>query len=281
MLFRSTLYDGVSLQTSDRDPAVFDRSEFTSQQLQFAGVGDEFERSDSGMRNERELTVADLRDRAQDEDDRRTELVRSIHTVSMDAVRGALGYPIADSAMASAMDGTDLAITRAGELFGRTGAEGAPLVQYDRFTSEAQRRASSAVAGYQQRVINARKYRVEVHKKAALAFACIVFVILGAPLAARFPNGGLGLVIGASTAIFSIYWMGLIGGEKLAEQGYLPPWVAMWGTNAIFLVLGILLYRRMGRETSTNRGGGLDEILWRIGDLFRSKRTAEAGRGAS
>jgi len=276
-----TLYDGASLQTGERDPAVLDRTEFASQQLQFAGIGDEFERSQSEIRNERELTVGDLRDRAQQEDARREELTETIHTVSVDAVRGALGYPIADSAMAAAMENTEFAITRADELFGRTGTAGAPLVQYDRFTSSAQTRASSAVAGYQQRVINARKYRVEVHKKAALAFACIVFVILGAPLAARFPNGGLGLVIGASTAIFSIYWMGLIGGEKLAEPGYVPPWVAMWGTNAIFLALGILLYLRMGRETSTNRGGGLDEILWRIRGLFRRGRTVDATRGAS
>jgi lipopolysaccharide export system permease protein len=80
--------------------------------------------------------------------------------------------------------------------------------------------------------------------------------------------------------IFSIYWMGLIGGEKLAEPGYVPPWVAMWGTNVIFLVLGSFMYARMGRETSTTRGGALDELWWRIGRVFRSRR-ARAGEGAA
>jgi lipopolysaccharide export system permease protein len=273
-----TLYDGVSLQTSEENRAVFDRSEFSSQQLQFAGVGDEFERGQSDIRNERELTVADLRQRARSQDEQREALVTDTRGVTVDAVRGALGYEVGDSAMAAAMQGTANAMRTAYDIFGRTGAEGAPLVQYDRMTNEVQRRTSGAAAGYQQHVLNAREYRVEVHKKAALAFACIVFVILGAPLAARFPNGGLGLVIGASTVIFSIYWMGLIGGEKLAEPGYVPPWVAMWGTNAIFLALGALMYARMGRETSTTRGGAFDELWWKVGRLFRSRQTrAEEG----
>ncbi len=275
-----TLYDGVSLQTSGEDPAVFDRSEFASQQIQFAGVGDEFERGTSDLRNERELTVADLRRRARTEDEERAELVADVRGVTVDAVHGALGYELEDSAMVAAMERTVNSMRTAMDIFGQTGAEGSSLNVYDYVTLEASRRTSGASAGYNQRVLNAREYRVEVHKKAALAFACIVFVILGAPLAARFPNGGLGLVIGASTVIFSIYWMGLIGGEKLAEPGYVPPWVAMWGTNVVFLALGVFLYRRMGRETSTTRGGAFDEILWKVGRLFRSRR-ARAGEGAA
>lgn len=116
------------------------------------------------------------------------------------------------------------------------------------------------------------QYEVEIHKKFSLAVACIVFVLLGAPIALRFPRGGVGLVIGASLAVFSLYYICLIAGESMADDGVLPPWVAMWAANAAFTLAGVLLYARMGREGSTARGGDLDEVKDRIRGWFASLR---------
>ncbi len=116
------------------------------------------------------------------------------------------------------------------------------------------------------------QYEVEIHKKFSLAVACVVFVLLGAPIALRFPRGGVGLVIGASLAVFSLYYICLIAGESMADDGVLPPWVAMWGANATFTAVGLLLYLRMGREGSTARGGDLDEVKDRIRGWFASLR---------
>ncbi len=69
---------------------------------------------------------------------------------------------------------------------------------------------------------------MEIHKKYAIAFACIVFVLIGAPLAVRFPRGGVGMVITASVVIFALFWASLIGGETLADKGYVSPALAMW-----------------------------------------------------
>ena len=102
---------------------------------------------------------------------------------------------------------------------------------------------------------------VEIQKKFSLAFACIVFVLVGAPLAVRFPRGGVGLVIGASFLIFAIYYIGLIGGEALADKNIISPFWAMWTDNVIFLIAGLLLMTRMGRESGTGRGGGIGEIF--------------------
>jgi lipopolysaccharide export LptBFGC system permease protein LptF len=55
------------------------------------------------------------------------------------------------------------------------------------------------------------EYAVEYHKKFAIAFACIVFVLVGAPIAVRFPRGGVGMVIAISLTIFGIYYVSLIG----------------------------------------------------------------------
>jgi len=105
------------------------------------------------------------------------------------------------------------------------------------------------------------RYDVEIQKKFSLAAACIIFVLIGAPIALRFPRGGVGLVIGVSFAIFGLYYVGLIGGETLANKGYIPPWIAMWGANIVLLVAGVTLIARMGRESSTTRGGDLPELL--------------------
>jgi lipopolysaccharide export system permease protein len=105
------------------------------------------------------------------------------------------------------------------------------------------------------------RYDVEIQKKFSLAAACVIFVLIGAPIALRFPRGGVGLVIGVSFAIFGLYYVGLIGGESLADKGYLPPWVAMWAANLVLLVVGLVLASQMGRESTTSRGGDLGELL--------------------
>jgi len=116
------------------------------------------------------------------------------------------------------------------------------------------------------------QYEVEIHKKFSLAVACIVFVLLGAPIALRFPRGGVGLVIGASLGVFALYYVCLIAGESMADDGALPPWVAMWAANMVFTIVGVFLFVRMGREGSTARGGDLDDLKDRIATWFASLR---------
>ncbi|MDF1502574.1 LptF/LptG family permease [Roseisolibacter sp. H3M3-2] len=121
-------------------------------------------------------------------------------------------------------------------------------------------------------------YDIEIHKKFALAVACIVFVLLGAPVALRFPRGGVGLVIGMSLFVFALYYCFLIAGEELATRGYLPPWISMWAANALFGAVGLLLAFRMGRESGSARGGGLGE--WWYALRHRRQLRAAARRPA-
>ena len=108
------------------------------------------------------------------------------------------------------------------------------------------------------------KYRVEIHKKYAIAFACIVFVLLGAPLAVRFPRGGVGMVITASVVIFAIFWMSLIGGETLADRGYMSPAMSMWLPNLVLLPIGIIMVSRMSKQMATARAGGWDDLFFTL-----------------
>jgi lipopolysaccharide export system permease protein len=120
------------------------------------------------------------------------------------------------------------------------------------------------------------RYGVEIQKKFSLAAACIVFVLVGAPIALRFPRGGVGLVIGVSFVVFAIYYIGLIGGESLANHNIISPFWAMWADNVIFLLVGLILVSRMGREGVTTRGGNFGEAMDKISGWFTRTRTGAA-----
>jgi lipopolysaccharide export system permease protein len=124
---------------------------------------------------------------------------------------------------------------------------------------------STSLADADMRVRDAQRRQnrmgVEIQKKFSLAFACIVFVLVGAPIALRFSRGGVGLVIGVSFLVFATYYVALIGGEELANHGYLSPFWAMWGANVIFVAAGLALISRMGYESATSRGGGFASMV--------------------
>lgn len=156
----------------------------------------------------------------------------------------------------AAVSAADSAARQEGRLPRRPtlAAEEAPDAAYMQRIQEAKFRLEDA-----RRERN--RYDVEIQKKFSLAAACVIFVLIGAPIALRFPRGGVGLVIGVSFVIFGIYYVGLIGGETLADKGYLPPWLAMWAANIMLALIGVALAARMGRESATSRGGDLSEVM--------------------
>jgi lipopolysaccharide export system permease protein len=127
-------------------------------------------------------------------------------------------------------------------------------------TGEAAATIEAARARMLENRTSMNRYGVEIHKKFALSAACVVFVLIGAPIALRFPRGGVGLVIGVSLGVFAIYYVGLIAGESLADRAYLTPFWSMWAANVILTGVGVLLMVRMGREGATSRGGDLSEF---------------------
>jgi len=92
------------------------------------------------------------------------------------------------------------------------------------------------------------KYEVEIHKKYAIPFACIVFVIVGAPLGVLTRKGSFGVAASISLFFFLLYWICLIGGEKLADRRLLDPFLGMWMANFLIGSLGIILTYRMNKE---------------------------------
>lgn len=265
-----TLYDGVSLQ-SDRDqPGGFTRNRFERQFFPLRGVGNELERNTASERGDREMPISQLHQSVKDRNAQIDEWRVLSQQRSEDAVRSALGIPVADSTALNAITVVTQTI--------RSGAPITTPTTSDQVFRRAQLNSETSAGQIRSARLQVYAYKAEIHKKFSLAFACIVFVLLGGPLAIRFPQGGLGLVIAASAAIFAVYWVGLITGEDIADKGLAAPWFIMWIPNAVFGTIGVWLFSRMGRETSTMRGGGLDELVWgvrsRLAGLFRKRRPA-------
>ncbi len=92
------------------------------------------------------------------------------------------------------------------------------------------------------------RYGVEIHKKYSIPFSCIIFVLLGAPLAIRSGKKGMTMSIGFSILFFYIF---LIGGEKLADRRLVLPWLSMWLPNIVLLAAALLLLHNTVREATT------------------------------
>jgi lipopolysaccharide export system permease protein len=259
-----TLYDGVVYEADFNEPGSFQKIYFDRQIVPLRGIGNELERNLAGSaRGDREMSIGMLRDavdsaQATIAEHRQLSLERST-----EAVRVALGLPVDDPTLVRTI--AESARPRA-EGTGQRGVMARDQLTY-RTVQGVRVNAQQAISSGQR----IARYEVELHKKLTLSFACIVFVLVGMPLAIRFPRGGLGMVIAASSAIFAIYWVGLIGGEDLADRGLAPPWISMWIPNALFTLFGLLLVRTLGRESSTMRGGGWEEAWWTVRDFVRRR----------
>lgn len=95
------------------------------------------------------------------------------------------------------------------------------------------------------------KYSVEVYKKYSIPAACIIFILIGAPLGVMVRKGGFGVAASISLFFFLIYWAFLIGGEKLAEREFFSPFWGMWSANIFLGIIGIVLTIKTNQETVT------------------------------
>ena len=84
-------------------------------------------------------------------------------------------------------------------------------------------------------------------------FACIIFVLIGSPIAIRLGRSGMNMAIAMSISVFLVYYICLIGGEKLADRRILSPVFAMWVPNVLFGVAALFLIRSATREQSVTR----------------------------
>ncbi len=85
---------------------------------------------------------------------------------------------------------------------------------------------------------------VEIHKKFSIPFAAIAFILMGAPIAVMTRKSGFSAAFGFSFLLFMFYYIFLVGGEELADRAIIPPIVAMWFPNILFIGIGLYLLKR-------------------------------------
>ena len=127
--------------------------------------------------------------------------------------------------------------------------------------------------------------RVEIHKKFAIPFACIVFGILGLPLGITNRRGGKSSGFSLSIGIVLIYYVMIINGEALARTGRITPLIGMWAPNVILLAVGIYLLIRANRDAGAQRreAGFIRRSISALIGLVRQRREArvETSRAAT
>ncbi|MBR6550935.1 MAG: LptF/LptG family permease [Paludibacteraceae bacterium] len=127
---------------------------------------------------------------------------------------------------------------------------------YSRFSDDERYRAASAAVdrakGMKDKIdYNAlmlddhqryiRKHEIELHRKFTLAFACLIFFFIGAPLGAITRKGGLGAPVVISVVMFIVYYIIDNTGYKMAREALWPCWSGMWLSSMVLLPIGIFL----------------------------------------
>lgn len=88
------------------------------------------------------------------------------------------------------------------------------------------------------------RFKIEVNKKYAQAFACLVMFLIGAPLGSIIKKGGLGVPVIISIIFFILYYVMSITGKKWAEEGVVTPFLGIWGYSLFLLPVGFFFLRQ-------------------------------------
>ncbi|MFT4094770.1 MAG: LptF/LptG family permease [Niabella sp.] len=99
-----------------------------------------------------------------------------------------------------------------------------------------------------------QKYKIEWHRKIALALACMVLFMIGAPLGSIIRKGGLGSPMIFAIIFFMIFYFVSTRGEKLAKEDQISAFAGMWLSTFVLVPVGIFLtYKAMHDSNLFNK----------------------------
>jgi lipopolysaccharide export LptBFGC system permease protein LptF len=92
-------------------------------------------------------------------------------------------------------------------------------------------------------------YEFEIHRRWSIGVTYFLFLLIGMPTGLWLRSGTQLTAFGAASAYaFTYYILSLQLGKSLAKQGAIDPQLAAWSTNAIGLVVGLLMMWRILRR---------------------------------
>lgn len=114
-----------------------------------------------------------------------------------------------------------------------------------------------------------KKFETEYYKKFSLAFACIVFFFIGAPLGAIIRKGGLGTPAVISVLFFVFYYVITITGEKFARELFISAPLGMFASTIILLPIGIFLTYKATTDSSLMNSETYIILIKKLGARIR------------
>jgi lipopolysaccharide export system permease protein len=221
------LYDGEIHDVDQKDPKRYLRLKFAEHTLNIPDAGGKLMMIEREYRGEREMSISSLRGE-----------VAKIKRKMADG-NGQVREIIEKAAQ-------ELPEIRKADLSDETRPKSSgKIVALLTSTQDKLQSLKNQEMGYRRSM---RAYSVEIHKKIAISFACAVFVLLGVPIGARTKEGGTGAGMVGSISVFAIYYAFLTAGEKLADRGFVPPFLSMWAANILLGTIGLWLFIRANRE---------------------------------
>jgi lipopolysaccharide export system permease protein len=232
-----TLYDGKVQETRVEAPESFREVWFETNHVLIPEVGNELNRELGQYRSDRELPIDSMRVKVAEAREEKVRVETSSRALAVAATARRLGSLVSETEAEAPADSASAEFDA-----WQTGWRlEVPSSAFNSFRA-------SAIQHHRSRE-EANRFQVEIWKKFTIPAACIVFVLIGAPIAVRFKRGGVGLVVGVSLGVFCLYYVALIGGEKLADRQLMSPALAMWSPNILFGAIGVTAFfqaRRAG-----------------------------------
>ena len=96
-------------------------------------------------------------------------------------------------------------------------------------------------------VANIKKFEIEREKRLAETAAAFILTLIGMSLSSKKVKGGMGINIGIGLGLSFSYILFSTITSSFAVNGYTSPAVAMEIPNIVYLIIGIILYRRASK----------------------------------
>ncbi len=84
--------------------------------------------------------------------------------------------------------------------------------------------------------------RVGLHRKISYPAMCLVMAFVGLPFSTFVGKRGALFGVGLALFLAASYQVAFVFSEALGKYGYLPPMLAAWAPNLVFVGLGALLF---------------------------------------
>lgn len=95
-----------------------------------------------------------------------------------------------------------------------------------------------------------QKFKVELHKKFMLSFACIIFLLIGGSMGAIVRKGGLGMPIIIAASFYMIFHILNMIGDKLAYNAVVSPGIGAWLPTIVLFPIALWLTYEATNDSS-------------------------------